>query len=173
MTLFVLCFYLTALLILGAAGLAVTRRHPVQAVVYLIFSFLGTALLFYLLGAPFLAALEAMVYAGAIMILFLFVLMMLKNEVLIEKGLTPGRWLTALILGLLYLVLTFLTAFTDLHGQLPMPMVAAGPGAFGRFIFTRYWLAVEIISLILLVALMAAIQIGKGKNENGRREEKA
>jgi NADH-quinone oxidoreductase subunit J len=173
MTLFALCFYLTAFMILAGAGLAVTRRHPVQAVVYLILSFLGTALLFYLLGAPFLAALEAIVYAGAIMILFLFVLMMLKNEVLIEKGLTPGRWIPAFLLGLLYVVLTFLAAFTDTQGQGLLPMVAADPRTFGRFIFARFGLAVEIISLILLVALMAAIQIGKGQNEKGRREERA
>ena len=70
-----------AAVIVAATGLAITRRHPVHAVVYLILSFLGSAMLFYLLGAPFLAALEVIIYAGAIMVLFLFVIMMLKAEV--------------------------------------------------------------------------------------------
>ena len=80
MTVYALIFYVVAGFILVATGLAITRRHPVHAVVYLILSFLGSALLFYLLGAPFLAALEIIIYAGAIMVLFLFVIMMLKEE---------------------------------------------------------------------------------------------
>ena len=61
MTLYGICFYLIAALILVATGLAVSRRNPVHAVVYLILSFLGSAMLFYLFGAPFLAALEVII----------------------------------------------------------------------------------------------------------------
>ena len=79
MTVYAIIFYVVAGFILVATGLAITRRHPVHAVVYLILSFLGSALLFYLLGAPFLAALEIIIYAGAIMVLFLFVIMLLRG----------------------------------------------------------------------------------------------
>ena len=66
-------FYVLAAVILVTTGLAITRRNLVHAVVYLVLSFFGSAMLFYLLGAPILAALEVIIYAGAIMILFLFI----------------------------------------------------------------------------------------------------
>jgi NADH-quinone oxidoreductase subunit J len=77
MTLYSIIFYVLAIVILVATFLAITRRNTVHAVVYLILSFLGTALFFYLLGAPFLAVLEAIIYAGGIMVLFLFIVMMI------------------------------------------------------------------------------------------------
>ena len=80
MTLYSVIFYVLAALILVSTGFAITRRNLVHAVVYLIISFFGSALLFYLLGAPLLAALEVIIYAGAIMVLFLFIIMMLKVE---------------------------------------------------------------------------------------------
>ncbi len=78
MNLYAGIFYLLGAVILGATALAVTRRNVMHAIVYLVLSFFGTALLFYLLGAPFLAALEVIIYAGAIMVLFLFIVMMLE-----------------------------------------------------------------------------------------------
>ena len=71
-------FYLLAGLIVASTSMAVTRRNMVHAVLYLVLSFFGTAMLFYLLGAPFLAALEIIIYAGAIMVLFLFLIMMIR-----------------------------------------------------------------------------------------------
>jgi NADH-quinone oxidoreductase subunit J len=85
MTLYSITFYILAGLILVSTGLAITRRNLVHAVVYLIISFFGSALLFYLLGAPLLAALEVIIYAGAIMVLFLFIIMMLNVEKLEEQ----------------------------------------------------------------------------------------
>ena len=165
MTLFSLYFYVSALIVLGSTLMAITRRNPVHAVVYLILSFLGTALLFYILGAPFLAALEIIVYAGAIMILFLFVVMMLKSETRGEADLNLKQWLPACFLGFLYLVLTASIIFMGLRNPGPLPVASAAPRDFGHFIFNRYWPAVEIISLILLVGLLTAIQIGKGRPE--------
>jgi NADH-quinone oxidoreductase subunit J len=80
MTLYTIIFYLLALLIIISTGIAITRRNMVHVVVYLIFSFFGTAMLFYLFGAPLLAVLQIIIYAGAIMVLFLFIIMMLKVE---------------------------------------------------------------------------------------------
>src|ERR1700748_1983712 len=71
-------FYLAGILAVIATLLAVTRRHAVHALLYLIVSLLAVALDFYTLGAPFVAALEVMIYAGAIMVLFVFVVMMLN-----------------------------------------------------------------------------------------------
>jgi NADH-quinone oxidoreductase subunit J len=171
MTLYALCFYILAGLILGATGLAVTRRHPVHAVVYLILSFLGSALLFTLLGAPFLAALEVIIYAGAVMVLFLFVIMTLKAEVLVEAGLKGRKWLPALSLGFLYLVLVGLIIFFNPRGRIPLQAAMATPRALGRFVFEKYWLAVELISLLLLIGLVAVIQLGRGVPENKNGEK--
>ncbi len=169
MTVYTVIFYVLAGFILVSTGLAITRRHPVHAVVYLILSFLGSALLFYLLGAPFLAALEVIIYAGAIMVLFLFVIMLLKEEAAAEAGMTAAQWAPAMGLGLIFLSVALLLVFTDPHSRIPLEPAVATPKAFGRFIFEKYWLSVEIISLILLVGLMAVIQLGKrgGEEENG------
>ena len=170
MTVYAVIFYVVAGFILVATGLAITRRHPVQAVVYLILSFLGSALLFYLLGAPLLAALEIIIYAGAIMVLFLFVIMLLKEEAAAEAGMTAAQWAPAMVLGLVFLVVAVLLVFADPRSRVPLEPAVATPKAFGRFIFEKYWLSVEIISLILLVGLMTVIQLGKssGEGKNGK-----
>ena len=71
-------FYVAAAIAVGAAILAMTRSNAAHALIFLIVSLLGIAVLFFLLGAPFAAALQVVVYAGAIMVLFVFVIMMHK-----------------------------------------------------------------------------------------------
>lgn len=170
MTLYTLCFYLIAVLILVTTGLAITRRNPVHAVVYLILSFLGSAMLFYLFGAPFLAALEVIIYAGAIMVLFLFVLMMLSAKMMTESRFLFRHWAPAIFLGLIYFSLALLLVLTDPGSQIPLRTAMATPKSLGRFVFERYWLSVEIISLLLLIGLMAVIQLGRGQGEGGDEE---
>ncbi len=171
MNLYAICFYLSAAIILAATALAITRRHPVHAVVYLILSFLGSAMLFYLLGAPFLAALEIIIYAGAIMVLFLFVIMMLKVEVAEDKGFVLRQWAPALLLGLAFFSVAVLLVFTDPRSRVPLQRAMATPKAFGRFVFERYWFSVEMVSLLLLVGLMAAVHLGKGRGESEEEEK--
>jgi len=165
MTLYGIIFYFLAAVILVATGLAITRRNPVHAVVCLVISFFGTAMLFYLLGAPLLAALEVIIYAGAIMVLFLFVIMMLRVETSGDHGFQIRRWAPAMLLGLLFLMVFTLLVFRDPGSRVILETAVAVPREFGRFLFQRYWLSVEVISLLLLVALVAAIQIGRGKRQ--------
>jgi len=163
-TVFGAIFYVLAALIVAATGLAITRRDPIHAVIYLVVSFLGTAMLFYLLGAPFLAGVEVIVYAGAIMVLFLFVIMMLGQAPWKGKGGTVLKWGPAVVPVLLFLTLTGLLIIHDPQGSIGLKMAVASPAEFGRFVFERYWLAVEIISLLLLIALIAAIQLRRGRD---------
>jgi NADH-quinone oxidoreductase subunit J len=163
MNLHAITFYLTAGFIVAATGLAITRRNVVHAVVNLIFSFLGSAVLFYLLGAPFLAALEVIIYAGAIMVLFLFVIMMAGVDAVERAGLTLRRWAPAVVVGLLFVALSGLTLFTDPQGRALLHTAFVPPKRFGQFVFQNYWLAVEILSLILLVALVAVVELGRSK----------
>lgn len=171
MTISAVIFYILGLEIIVTTILAMSRRHVVHAVIYLIMSFLGTALLFYLLGAPFLGALEVIIYAGAIMILFLFTVMMLKVEKAEPSGPVSIHWMPSAAMSLCLLVLIVLLAFVDPESRVPMESAMASPKAFGEFIFRRHWLAIEIISLLLLVALIGAFIIGRRERGRVREEE--
>jgi NADH-quinone oxidoreductase subunit J len=161
MTLYGAIFYVLALIILVSTAMAITGRHVVHSVVYLVISFFGTALLFYLLGAPFLAALVVIIYAGAIMVLFLFVVMTFRMEDRAERGFPLRRWGPALLVGCLFLVTIVIFIFKDPASRIPLETAMAKPLDFGRFVFERYWFAVEIISFLLFIALVAALQIGR------------
>jgi NADH-quinone oxidoreductase subunit J len=167
MSLYSVLFYILALVVLAATLLAVTRRNIVHAVVYLIVSFLGTALLFYLLGAPFLAALEAIIYAGGIMVLFLFIVMMIWTEPSARK-VSLSQWLPMVSLGLITLLaaVALLCAAPETQGDL-RPMTAA-PRAFGQFLFENYWFPVEVASFLLVAALVGALYLGRGERTKER-----
>jgi NADH-quinone oxidoreductase subunit J len=161
MTLYALLFYLIAATIVVATGIAVTRRNILHAVVYLVFSFFGSAMLFYLLGAPFLAMLEIIIYAGAIMILFLFIIMMMKVEGL-EQAFFPYQQLfPAVGLGLVYILTGILIFFNTPTSPITLQPAVVSPKQFGQFLFQHHWLAIEIISLLLLIALIGALYIGR------------
>jgi NADH-quinone oxidoreductase subunit J len=170
MTLYAGIFYLLAALILLSTVLAVTRRQPVHAVLYLIIAFLATAVLLFLLGAPLLAAFMVIIYAGAIMVLFLFVIMMLRRSS-VELSLRP-QWGPATLLGLVFLVVAAAMVLKDPGSGGLLRTAIAQPRDFGYFLFDRYWLAVEIASLLLLVALVAVLQIGRRRAEDCEEEEK-
>ncbi len=161
MNLYAGTFYLLAAVTLGSTALAVTRRNVMHAIIYLVLSFFGTALLFFLLGAPFLAALEVIIYAGAIMVLFLFIVMMLEIRPAEQPlGSYLRQWLPAAVLGALRLAAQDLIILES-GGDLPLPLAAASPLEFGRFLFQKYWFAVEIVSFLLLVALVGALYLGR------------
>ena len=166
MTLYGVFFYLLGLITAAATVLAITRRNLIHAVVYLTISFFATALLFYLLGAPFLAVLEVIIYAGAIMVLFLFVVMMLRVEA-VRK--TPEalvrQWLPALLMGAVILAISILVFVTAPAGNLGLEAATVTPARFGQVLFQRYWLPVEIASFLLLVALVGALYLGRREKD--------
>jgi NADH-quinone oxidoreductase subunit J len=141
--------------------LALTRRNLVHAVIYLIFGFFGSAFLFYLFGSPFLAALMVIVYAGAIMILFLFIIMMLRVEAPEERLFPPRQLLPAVCLAAAYVLIGGLLLVNDPAAAVPLAEARTEPAVFGRYIFTQSWLAVEIASLLLLVAMVGALLVGQ------------
>jgi NADH-quinone oxidoreductase subunit J len=173
MTLFSIFFYVLAIFVLVTTGLAVTRRNAVHAVVWLILSFFGTALLFYLLGAPFLALLEVIIYAGAIMVLFLFIIMMVQMVSSKRQGWAALRqWLPAMALAGISLLVTALLIFWDGAATVRLKTATAAPAEFGRFLFQGYWFAVELVSFLLLIALVGALYLGRRerKEERSSRE---
>jgi NADH-quinone oxidoreductase subunit J len=168
---YALMFYATAVLITAATVLAVTRRQAVHSVLFLVVSFLGTAMLFYLLGSPFLAALQVIIYAGAIMVLFLFVVMMITADYG-EETKSPRRfWIPGLLVGFLFFAAVCTAVLSDPSSPVPLNLTMVTPKEFGRFVFEQYWLSVEIISLLLLLGVLAAIHLGKerDRSEEGQR----
>ena len=159
MTLYAAIFYLLSAVTVVATAIAITRRQPVHAVLYLIVAFLGTAALFFLLGAPLLAAFMVILYAGAIMVLFLFVIMLYQGSPR-ELGLLP-EWGPASLLGVVFFAVAVAMVFKDPGSKIVLQGAVAQPGDFGHFLFERYWLAIEIVSILLLVALVAITQLGK------------
>jgi NADH-quinone oxidoreductase subunit J len=165
MTVYAAIFYLLGIVILTATGLAVTRRQPIHAVLYLVVAFLGTAALFFLLGAPLLAAFVVIIYAGAIMVLVLFVIMLLQRSPQDLKLLS--EWGPAVLLGIIFVAVAVAAVFKDPGSRVVLQGAVAQPRDFGRFLFDRYWLAIEIVSILFLVALVAILHLGKRREADG------
>jgi NADH-quinone oxidoreductase subunit J len=156
-------FYLAGILAIIATVLAITQRHAVHALLYLIVSLLAVAVDFYALGAAFVAALEIMIYAGAIMVLFLFVVMMLnvaEHAMEVERGwLKPRNWLGPSVLTLI--LLGELAHCTVTLGGTPSFANAVGPKQVGVTLFGTYWIGVELASLLLMAGLVGAFHLGR------------
>ena len=135
MTLYGFFFYLISAVVIGATAIAITRRNLVHAVVYLIVSYFGTAMLFYLFGAPLLAALEIIIYAGAIMVLFLFVVMMIKVESPEEVMFPLSQWLPAAIFGLIYLAAAVVMIVETPGTEVSLRMLTATPSTIRSVCF--------------------------------------
>jgi NADH-quinone oxidoreductase subunit J len=139
----------------------------VHAVVWLIVSFLGTALLFALLGAPVLAALQVILYAGGILVLFLFVVLAIRHE---PPGAVPGRRLRRRIFALTLgagVLLTGLVVVADPAGRWGLTARSASARELGFLIFGQYAVAVEIVSLLLFVPLVGALCLGREAGRSG------
>ncbi len=158
-----LLFYISAVVAAVSTLLVVTRTNAVHALLYLIVSLLAVALIFFSLGAPFVAALEVIIYAGAIMVLFVFVIMMLnlgaKASVQESQLLTPGIWAGPSLLTAV-LAVELIYAFTVDRSRLST-VGLVGPKQVGIALFGPYVLGVELASLLLLAGLIGAYHLGR------------
>jgi len=161
-------FYLFGALTLAGAVLTVVSRSAVSAAVWLIFSFVSAAGIFALLSAPFLAILQILIYAGAIMVLFLFVIMMLQGPVLAEERSprSPLK-LAVLVLPPAALAVTLISwlAGRGVAGFGGAEPVTGTAEAVARLLLDRYLLAFELISLVLLVAIIGALALGRKEED--------
>lgn len=165
-------FYLAGIVAVAATFLVIIQTQAVHALLYLIVSLLSVAMIFYLLGAPFAAAMEVILYAGAILVLFVFVVMMLDAagpdaSAKAGLGFHSGAWIGPLAL----------TAV--LAAELVYVLAAGGGRLTGAAIETKtvalalfgpYLLGVELASMLLLSGLVGAFHIGRRWNERRPKE---
>ena len=167
--------YLMALVAIVSTVRVVTNTNPVHALLSLIISLLAVAGIFMIVGAPFAGALEIIVYAGAIMVLFVFVVMMLNlGQDTVEqesKWLTSSAWAyPALMSFLMGLILVWMLKSDYTTAGALMGAEVVGPKQVGTTLFTQYLLLVEVAAMLLLGALVAAFHLGK--REPGAEEDK-
>ena len=156
-------FYVFGFVAVAATILTITRVNAMHALLYFIVSLLAVAGIFFVLGAPFAAMLEIIVYAAAIMVLFIFAVMMLNlGDVTLEqerRWLLPQLWIGPGILSaILLLELLYLLSFGDLG---PPPGQEVGVAAVATRLFGPYLLAVELTSMLLLAGIVGAYRIGR------------
>ena len=153
-------FYLGSAVALIASLLVILQRNVVHALIYLVLSLLAVAVVFFTLGAPFVAVLEAIVYAGAIMVLFLFVVMMLNlgqaSREQERSWLPPRIWIAPSILAAALFVQLVLVLPTQ-----DMEITEVSARAVSAALFGPYLLAVELGSFLLLAGLISAYHIAK------------
>lgn len=156
-------FYLTAAVALIATYMVITRLNIVHALLYMVVSLLAVAVIFFLLGAPFIAALEVIIYAGAIIVLFIFVIMMLNlgpQSVAQERQWFNWRTWRGLVVLAGVLLLELMLAFR--FGYLPaQDLQELSPHEIAISLFGPYLLGVELASLLLLAGLVGAYHLGR------------
>lgn len=157
-----IAFYTAATVAVLATLGVVTGKNPVHALLSLVVSLLAVAMVFFAIGAPFAGALEMIVYAGAILVLFVFVVMMLNLGAETERQerawLAPGSWwypalLSGVLLAQWLVVLPQATA--------PLGGETISPKDVGIALFGPYLLVVELVSMLLLAAMVAAWHLGR------------
>lgn len=164
----IILFYISSAIAVISTALVITRTNAVHALLYLIVSLLAVALVFLALGASFAAMLEIIIYAGAIMVLFVFVIMMLnlgpqstKQE---RSWLQPGVWRgPAALCAILGLELLWALIAAPSHQQQPGGIT---PREIGIALYGPYMLAVEIASMLLLAGLVGAYHLGRPEQQN-------
>lgn len=167
-------FGLAALLTLASAVLVVVNRHPVHSALYLVLMFLGLSVFYLQLHAPFLAAVQVIVYAGAIMVLFMFVIMLLGEDKVLPTERSIGvSW--PFIVGAVLLMAAQIGYLISRNPSAPLAeprevMIIGGTTeafgsvkALGNTLFTDYLFAFEATSVILLVAMVGVVVLAKKK----------
>ncbi len=157
-------FFILAILCVGSVLGMIISKNQAHNALFLILAFASLGGLFGLLDAPFIAVVQIIIYAGAIMILFIFVIMMVN----VREGMPPEKkkWTLYLALGLAaVLVIELIVAFKGAFSLTGGAMEKSGPTDLGRVLFTEYLYPFEITSILIIAALVGAIVLIKREKE--------
>ncbi|MFT8420805.1 MAG: NADH-quinone oxidoreductase subunit J [Gluconacetobacter sp.] len=167
-------FILFSLVAAVAAIMVVTRAIAVHALLYLVVVLLSLAGVFFALGAPFAAMLEVIIYAGAVMVLFVFVVMMLNlgrsDRDRERHWMAPAVWIGPALLSGLLLIALCTTLRTTPPTSASDAMAPIGPQSVGLLLYGPYVLSVELASFLLLAGLVSAFHIGRNIRGTGTGE---
>ncbi len=156
-------FYISGAVAILATLMVITRLNAIHALLYLIVSLFAIAVTFFVLGAPFVAALEIIIYAGAIMVLFVFVVMLLNlGQASVQQErewLSPGMWIGPALLALVLLIELIIMFSSGGSGIVDASTIS--PKDVGISMFSTYLLGVELASMLLLAGLVGAYHIGR------------
>jgi len=164
-------FYISSIVAILATIMVITRYKPIHALLYLVVSFLAVSMIFFSLGATFVAALEVIVYAGAIIVLFIFVVMMLnlgqETASQEKQWLQPKIWIGPSLLAFALLVeMIFLISKGDSSS---MALTAVEPRKVALSVYREYIIALELIGFLLMAGIVGAAHIGQHKKRTLHR----
>jgi len=160
MTSEIIVFFVLALVAVATALGMLFSKNAIYAAIFLVLNFATVAVFFITLGGTFIAVTQVAVYAGAIMVLFLFVIMLLGAEKLGRSETLKWQMPLAILLGLILAFQTGYVLFTQagqLEGVASLPDGFGSPSAVGHLLYSRYLLPFEVTSILLLVAMIGAI----------------
>ncbi len=170
-------FYISAAVAAVSTAMVIVQKNVVHALMYLILSLLSVAVIFFDIGAPYVAALEVIIYAGAIMVLFVFVIMMLNlgSQSADEERhwQTGGMWTGPSVLGAVLLGdLVYMMVQGPARGYFG-GLAPVGPKQVGITLFGPYLVGVELASMLLLAGLIGAYHLGRpAKKGQGKEEDR-
>jgi NADH-quinone oxidoreductase subunit J len=160
-------FYIAATVAVLATIMVITRYNMIHALLYLVVSFLAIAIVFFVLGAPFIAALEVIVYAGAIVVLIIFAIMMLnlKQEAVDQERewLTKNEYLgPAVLAGILLVEIIYMITASE---AMPVSDIMIDPKAVGMSLYGPYVIGVELCGILLMSGIVGAYHLGRQKKK--------
>ena len=159
-------FYISSAVAIAATMMVITRYHPIHALLYLVVSFLAIAMVFLSLGAPFVAVLEIILYAGAIVVLLIFVVMMLNlgtdTATQEKQWLQPKTWVGPSILAVVLLAeLGALLVKGTTNADMQVPVIELKKVSLS--LYGEYIIAVELVGFLLMAGIVGAAHVGKHK----------
>jgi len=166
-----IAFYLAAAVAIVATLQVIVQTNAVHALLYMILSLLSVAVIFYTLGAPFVAALEVIIYAGAIMVLFIFVVMMLnlgpQSSEQERSWMNLSTWIMPSIMALILIAELVFVLTQGASGTTGAQVIE--PQQISLALFGPYLLGVELASILLLAGLVGAYHLGRGRDQRIER----
>jgi len=158
-------FYISSIVAIAATIMVITRYHPIHALLYLVVSFLAVATIFLSVGAPFVAVLEIILYAGAIIVLLIFVVMMLNlgtdTATQEKQWLQPKTWIGPSVLALVLLAEMIVLILKGTAAMMDVPAVDVKKVSIS--LYREYVIAVELAGFLLMAGIVGAAHIGKHK----------
>ena len=162
-----MAFYIASTIAILATIMVITRYNMVHALIYLIISFLAIAIVLFVLGAPFIAALEIIIYAGAIVVLIIFVIMMLnlrEETVQLErKWLTKDIFVFPAVLSAILLAEVIYIITSGEQSMLDQPSIDSS--AVGMSLYGPYVIGVELCGILLMSGIVGAYHLGRQKKK--------